>query len=204
MVVYAKCLVQRQRASYVRKVLTLWSWQRRCLRVCIHKTQTQRFYDRELQLTPLRGRNKCSYMHPHWKPLQPLCSWSGYGPGSRLANLLQCVVYSKTSCKIPRLPPTFSNLGDSSSSSFASTLVLPHFYACVHTHTHTHTHTALAPQELTCSATIRSVTICCSFTLTHAHATCPLYKVVRCAPKCFVLSSDWQFMSHGNFRLWLA
>jgi len=24
--------------------------------------------------------NASTYMHPHWKPLHPLCSWSGYGP----------------------------------------------------------------------------------------------------------------------------
>jgi hypothetical protein len=23
--------------------------------------------------------NVCTYMHPHWKRLHPLCSWSGYG-----------------------------------------------------------------------------------------------------------------------------
>jgi hypothetical protein len=25
--------------------------------------------------------NECTYMHPYWKPLHPLCSWSGYWPG---------------------------------------------------------------------------------------------------------------------------
>jgi hypothetical protein len=24
--------------------------------------------------------NVCRYIHPHWKPLYILCSWSGYGP----------------------------------------------------------------------------------------------------------------------------
>jgi len=25
-------------------------------------------------------------MYPHWKPLQPLCSWSGYGPGDEASS----------------------------------------------------------------------------------------------------------------------
>jgi hypothetical protein len=29
----------------------------------------------------IRIINVRSYMHPKWKPLHPLCSWSGYGPG---------------------------------------------------------------------------------------------------------------------------
>jgi len=24
----------------------------------------------------------CMHMHPYWKPLDPLCSWSGYRPGT--------------------------------------------------------------------------------------------------------------------------
>ena len=134
--VYAQCFVQRQRAHYVIKLLNLWSCQRRCLRLCIRNTQTQCVYNRELQLTRICGRNKCSYMHPHWKPLQTLCSPSGYGSGYRLANLLHFVVYSRPFCKIPRLPLRLSNLGDSNSSPLVSALVLPHFYARVHTHTH--------------------------------------------------------------------
>jgi hypothetical protein len=30
-------------------------------------------------------------MHPHWKPLHPLCSWSGYGPANYY-NVLKCCV----------------------------------------------------------------------------------------------------------------
>ena len=94
-------------------------------------------------------------MHPHWKPLQPLCSSSGYRPGYRLANLLQFVVYSSPSSELPRLPLTLNDLGDSNPSSFASALVLPHFYVCVHTHTHTHTHThSHTHTHATCSARV--------------------------------------------------
>ena len=119
--------------------------------------KTHCIYITELQLTRTRGRNKCSYTHQHWKPLQPLCSCSGYGPGYRLANLLHFVVQSSPSCKIPRLPLTLSNLGDSNSFSFVSTLVLPQFYARVniHTHTHTYTHTHTHTHTLgTCSARV--------------------------------------------------
>ena len=27
------------------------------------------------------------YMYPHWKPLHPLCSWSGYGPDSIMRHI---------------------------------------------------------------------------------------------------------------------
>ena len=93
-------------------------------------------------------------MYPYGEPLQPLCSWSGYGAGYRPPNLLQFVVYSRPFCKIPLPPLTLGNLCESNSSSFASVLVLPHFYARVHTQTHTHTH---KHTHGTCSARVNRV-----------------------------------------------
>jgi hypothetical protein len=29
-------------------------------------------------------------MHPHWKQLHPLCSWSGFGPGNNYKNQHAC------------------------------------------------------------------------------------------------------------------
>jgi hypothetical protein len=94
-------------------------------------------------------------MHPHWKPLQPLCLWSGYGAGYKRVNFLHFVVYSRPSYKIPLLPLKLKNLFKSNSSSFVSALVLPHSYARVHTHTHTNTHTHTHTQNHgTCSARV--------------------------------------------------
>ena len=48
--------------------------QRRYLPLCLLNKYT--LYNRALYTYV----NECSYMHQHWKPLQSLCSRSGYGP----------------------------------------------------------------------------------------------------------------------------
>ena len=60
------------RRHYVIKVLILWSWQRHFLCLCIHNVYTQ--YNSALH----PYINLCTYIHPHWKPLHPLCSQFGY------------------------------------------------------------------------------------------------------------------------------
>jgi len=40
--------------------------------------------------------NACTYMHLHWKPLHPLCSWSGYGPEDKILILMLIYLYSMT------------------------------------------------------------------------------------------------------------
>ena len=44
--------------------------------VCVCITHTHHMYNRPLYAYI----NVRTYMHPQWKPLQTLCSWSGYGP----------------------------------------------------------------------------------------------------------------------------
>jgi hypothetical protein len=41
---------------------------------------TQYMYNKALNTYVNLG----TYMHPHWKLLHPLCSWSGYGSGDQL------------------------------------------------------------------------------------------------------------------------
>jgi hypothetical protein len=60
----------------------VWSSQRHFLHLCIQNMYTQHMYNRALY-TYINIR---TYMHPHWKPLHPLCSRSGHRPGANLAN----------------------------------------------------------------------------------------------------------------------
>jgi hypothetical protein len=64
---------------YTIKLLNLCSWQRRFLSLCVYIMHIYSI----CKYSIIHYIHICTYMHPHWKPLHPLCSQSGEGPGSR-------------------------------------------------------------------------------------------------------------------------
>jgi len=70
--VHARCFMQRYRAHCIIRVLILWSWQRLFLCLCIRYI----IYHNSSLHTYIK---LCTYMHPNFNVLHPVCSWSGYG-----------------------------------------------------------------------------------------------------------------------------
>jgi len=79
MYVCARCFVQCFGAHCVIKVLILCGPDKGALYAYAYTLYTQYMYNRALH-THIK---LCTYVHWQWKPLLPLCSWSGYGPGTK-------------------------------------------------------------------------------------------------------------------------
>ena len=81
MCAYEKYFEQCYRAHYVIKMLNVWSWQWRYLRLFVRKTHTQIYTQYMYNSVLYTYINICTYTHQRWKKLHALCSWSDYGTG---------------------------------------------------------------------------------------------------------------------------
>jgi hypothetical protein len=41
-------------------------------------------------------KKKCTYIHPHWQPRHPLCSWPGYWPAKKTVRCYATSNYDPT------------------------------------------------------------------------------------------------------------